>query len=171
VSDGFDLAIRFGEPPGGSLVATRLLETRVLTVASPGYIATYGRPEHPDAVTKHRRILFFDPVARRPFGWEFRRPDEVVEIPAEGHLLVSDVGTMLQAAAAGIGIAQILDIGLGDLVSSGQLVDLFPDWPGERFPLYAIYPSRRHIAAKVRAFVELCREGLKHSHAKLRMTP
>ncbi len=161
VGDGFDLAVRFGDPPQGSLVAAKLFETRVLTVASAGYIARHGRPGHPRDVAGHRRILFFDPVGRRPFGWEFRRPDEVVEIAAEGHLLVSDVETMLQTAAAGAGIAQVLDIGIGDLLADGRLVDLFPDWPGERFPLYALYPSRRHIAAKVRAFVDLCREALK----------
>src|ERR1700761_167794 len=47
VADGFDLAVRFGEPPVGSFVARKLLDTRVLTVASPGYIKSHGRPAHP----------------------------------------------------------------------------------------------------------------------------
>src|SRR5271170_5847171 len=50
VADGFDLALRFGEPPRGSLIARKLIETRILTVASPGYIVRHGRPRHPSEV-------------------------------------------------------------------------------------------------------------------------
>jgi len=61
---------------------------------------------------------------------------------------------MLTACKAGAGICQILPIGAQHLFDSGVLVDLFPDWPGEVFALYAIYPSRRQRAAKVQAFVQ-----------------
>jgi DNA-binding transcriptional LysR family regulator len=160
VLDGFDLAVRFGVPPLGNLVTRKLLETRVLTVASPDYIRRRGMPKHPSEVLDHERILFFDAAARRPFGWEFRRGREVVEIEAKGHLLVSDVATMLGACAGGAGIAQILALGSEALVTSGQLVDLFPEWSGERFALYALYPSRRYVPAKLRAFLDFCLQGL-----------
>jgi DNA-binding transcriptional LysR family regulator len=156
VADGFDLAVRFGQPPGGSLIARKLIDTRVLTVASPDYIARHGRPAHPDELDGHKRILFYNPITRRPFEWEFWRKDEVVVITPSGRLLVSDVGAMVGACAAGAGIAQILAIGTEELMRRGDLIDLFPDWPGELFPLYALYPSRRHLAAKVRIFVEFC---------------
>jgi DNA-binding transcriptional LysR family regulator len=97
-----------------------------------------------------------NPLTRRPFEWEFRRKGEVVEIAASGRLMVSDVGAMIAACAAGAGIAQILAIGTEDLMRCGDLIDLFPDWHGELFPLYALYPSRRHLAAKVRIFIEFC---------------
>jgi DNA-binding transcriptional LysR family regulator len=58
----------------------------------------------------------------------------------------------------GAGIAQILEIGCEQLLRSGRLVELFPDWSDERFPLYAIYASRLYRAAKVRAFIEFCLE-------------
>ena len=67
---------------------------------------------------------------------------------------------MIGACAAGAGIAQILAIGTEDLMRWGGLIDLFPDRPGELFPLYALYPSRRHLAAKVRTFIEFCLSAL-----------
>ncbi len=157
VADRFDLAVRFVDPPAGSsLVARRLTDTRILTVASPDYIARYGRPKHPKDVVQHKRILFPNPVTSRPFEWEFRRGRELVEIPIEGHLLVSDAGTLLDACVGGAGIAQILELGTEELIRSKQLVNLFPDWSGERWPLYALYPSRRFQPAKLKAFVDFC---------------
>src|ERR1700722_19531469 len=156
VADGFDLALRFGEPPSGSFVARKLVETRILTVASPGYITMHGRPQHPADVAGHACIAFYDAANGRPFDWEFRKGRRVLPVDIASRLLVSDVGAMLSACEAGTGIAQIMQLGAGDLIESGKLVELFPDWSGELFPLYALYPSRRHRAAKVRAFVDFC---------------
>jgi len=157
VADRFDLAVRFVDPPVGStLVARRLANTRILTVASPSYIARHGRPKHPREVAQHKRILFRNPLTSHPFEWEFKRGREVVEIPVVGNLLVSEAGTMLDACVAGAGIAQILELGTEALVRSKKLVNLFPDWSGERWPLYALYPSRRYRSAKVQAFLDFC---------------
>ena len=156
VADGFDLALRFGDPPSGSFVARKLVETRILTVASPGYIAMHGRPQHPADVAGHACIAFYDAANGRAFDWEFRKGRRVLPVDIASRLLVSDVGAMLSACEAGSGIAQIMQLGAGDLIESGKLVELFPDWSGELFPLYALYPSRQHRAAKVRAFVDFC---------------
>jgi DNA-binding transcriptional LysR family regulator len=158
VADGFDLALRFGEPPQGSLVARRLIETRVLTVASPAYIKAKGRPRHPKDLEERDCIDFYDAANARPYEWEMRRKREVLPLRVKARLLVSDAGTLIGACEAGAGIAQILEIGQEQLLRSGRLVELFPDWSDERFPLYAIYPSRLHRAAKVRAFIEFCLE-------------
>jgi DNA-binding transcriptional LysR family regulator len=156
VTDRFDLAVRFIEPAASSLIAKRLTDTRVLTVASPGYLAAHGRPKHPREIAQHQRILFPNPVTATPFEWELRRGREVVEIPIAGHLLVSDAITMLDACVAGAGIAQILELGTEELIRTKRLINLFPDWSGERFPLYALYPSRRYLPAKLHAFLEFC---------------
>jgi DNA-binding transcriptional LysR family regulator len=160
VADGFDLALRFGDPPTGSLIARKLVETRILTVASPGYVAAQGRPKHPSQVPAHACIEFYDAANGRPFEWEFRNKTDVLPIRVNSRLMVSDVGAMLGACEAGVGIAQIMELGSKHLVDSGRLIDLFPDWPGELFPLYALYPSRQHRAAKVRAFVDFTIEAL-----------
>jgi DNA-binding transcriptional LysR family regulator len=151
--------VRFGPPPMGTLIARKLLETRIITVASPRYVAEHGQPGNPEEVSKHQRIMFYNPVTAKPFEWEFHRGKKVTKIPAEGRLLVSDVETMLGACIAGAGIAQVMEIGVEQVMRDGLLVDLFPDWSDERFPLYALFPSRRHRAAKVEAFINFCLES------------
>ena len=154
VADGFDLAMRFGEPPSGSLVARKLIETRILTVAASDFVARYGRPKHPSEVAGLPCIDFYDAANGRPFEWEFRRGHQVISVRPASRVMVSDVGAMLSACEAGVGIAQILQLGSRDLLAEGTLVELFPDWSGELFPLYALFPSRQLRAAKVRAFIE-----------------
>lgn len=161
VASGVDVAIRFGHPPASSLVSRRLLETRILTVAAPAYLERRGRPRTPADLAGHACIQFLDPLTGRPFQWEFRRRGKTVPVETRGPLLVTDVGTMLGACLAGAGVAQVMALGVEELLKRGQLVELFPDWPDETFPLHALYPSRHHPAAKVRAFIDFCLEMLR----------
>ena len=156
VADGADLAVRFGPQPVSSQIAVRLLATRILTVAAPSYIARCGRPVVPQDLADHECIQFRDPVTKRPFEWELHQGRAIVPVTTRGRLVVRDVGTMLGACLAGAGIAQVLALGVQDLLAQGRLVDLFPDWPGETFPLYVVHTSRRHQSAKVRAFIAFC---------------
>lgn len=159
VADGFDMALRFGPPPEGSLVARKLTEMRVITTATPTYLQRRGRPKHPSELADHDTIDFWDPVACRPYDWIFKRKNEALPVKVNARMMTSDAVTMLTSCLAGVGICQILPIGAQHLFERGELVDLFPDWPGEVFPLYAIYPSRRQRAAKVQALVQFV-EGL-----------
>jgi len=162
VSDGFDLAVRFGEPVPSALIARRLLDARILTVAAPAYIRRHGRPDHPRdlADDRHQCIHAIDPSTGRPFEWEFRRAAEVVPVEVNGRLTVSDAGTKLGACLAGFGIAQVIDLGIGQHLESGALVNLFPDWSDERFPLYVYYVSRTYVPATVRKFIDFVRASL-----------
>lgn len=154
VSEGFDLAVRFGTPSLPTLVCRRLFSARVLTVAAPAYLAQRGRPQHPQELVDHECILAVDPSTGRPFDWEFWKGEQKMVVDVQGSLTLTDAGTKLGACVAGHGIAQVIDIGLGEHFSSGQLEVLFPDWPDEVFPLYVYYPSRNHLPRKVRAFID-----------------
>lgn len=158
IADGIDVSVRFGVPPASSLVGRKLLETRVLTVAAPSYIAAHGRPAAPRNLVDYHCIQFRDPVTRRPFDWEFHRQGKVVTVETRGPLLVTDSGTMFAVCIAGAGIAQVLAVSVQSALDDGSLVELFPDWAEETFPLYAFYPSRRNVPPKVRAFVDFCVE-------------
>lgn len=158
VADGIDVAVRFGVPPSSSLIGRKLLDTRVLTVAAPAYLAANGRPATPKDLVNHRCIQFRDPVTRRPFEWEFHRKGKVVPVETTGPLLVTDSGIMFAVCIAGAGIAQVLAVSVQDALADGRLVELFPDWAEESFPLYAFYPSRKNSPPKVRAFVDFCVE-------------
>jgi DNA-binding transcriptional LysR family regulator len=162
VSDGFDLAVRFGEPAPSGLIARHLLDARILTVVSPAYIDRRGRPNHPQdlATDAHECILAIDPSTGRPFDWEFWRGNELVSVAAKGRLTVTDSGTKLGACLAGFGIAQVIDLGLEHHFKSGALINLFPDWSDERFPLYVYYASRNHVPVKLRKFVDFIATSL-----------
>ena len=154
VAEGFDIAVRFGEPPSSSLVARKLLDTRIVTVATPSYLKRHGRPAKPTDLANHVCIQVRSPLTGQPFPWEFQRGRRVIEVPTSGRLLLTDVGTILGTCLSGVGVAQIKALGIQELLDDGKLIDLFPDWPDERFPLYALYPSRHLPAAKVRAFID-----------------
>jgi DNA-binding transcriptional LysR family regulator len=156
VADGFDLAIRFGEPPVSTLIARKLLDTRIMTVAAPSYLKKHGHPASPAELEdgKHVCIRFRDPLTGYPFSWAFHRGRKKLVVTPQGRLTVNDVGTLYSVCAAGQGIAQIPGLGAESLLASGKLVELFPDWGGEVYPLYALYPSRHQPSAKVRAFFE-----------------
>jgi DNA-binding transcriptional LysR family regulator len=154
VAEGFDVAVRFGEPPSSSLVARKLLDTRIVTVAAPAYLKRHARPRKPANLANHVCIQVRDPLTGQPFSWEFQRGRKLIKVPTSGRLLLTDVGTILGTCLSGAGVAQIKALGIQELLDGGQLIDLFPDWPDERFPLYALYPSRHLPAAKVRAFID-----------------
>ena len=168
----FDTAEAYGpglneEPVGEALapvrdkvvIATKFgFETRVLTVAAPSYIKTRGRPKSPEALAAHDCIQYIDLQLGRPFEWEFRRAEKMLPVNTVGRLTLADVDTMIAACVAGAGIAQVLALSVEPLVANGALVYLFPDWPGETFPLFAIRPSRRLPPAKVEAFLDFCTE-------------
>ena len=156
VSEGIDLAIRFQQPRLSTLVSRKLIDAPILTLASPRYIERYGKPEHPSDLARHRCLQFLDPYTGRPFDWEFIRDEETVAVPTSGPLTFTDPKSMLEECIAGTGIGQIIGWGIKELLASGALIDLFPDRHGERFPLFAFHPSRKHPPAKVRAFVEFC---------------
>jgi len=173
VAEGFDLAIRFGEPRVSSLAARKLLDTRILTVAAPDYLSRKGRPATPADVATggHTCIEFRDPITARPFSWSFQQERRVVEIQTHGRLTVNDVGTMQSACLAGYGMAQMMAFGIEPLLADGSLIDVFPDWPDERFPLYALHPSRRHLPARTRAFLDFVVELTNRWSAPIRRPP
>ena len=161
VSEGTDLAIRFGQPRLSTLVARKLIEARVLTVASPLYIERYGRPNHPTELEQHRCLQFINPYSGKPYEWEFVRDTETIEVPTRGPLIFTDPKTMMDECVAGTGIGKLIGWGVKEQLEAGTLIDLFPEWHGPIFPLYAFHPSRKHPPAKVRAFVDFCIEVIR----------
>lgn len=161
IGEGFDVAVRFGTPPASSLVARKLLDTRTVTVASPAYLKIHGRPAVPSDLVDHDCIEVRDSLTGQPIEtWQFRRKNEVVDVRAKGRLMVAEFGTMLGACMQGVGIARVKAIGVRHLIEQGALVELLPDWLGDSFPLYALYPSRHLPAAKVRAFIDFVESRL-----------
>jgi DNA-binding transcriptional LysR family regulator len=101
MAGGVDLALRFGPPHPSALIARKILETRIITCASPSYLARRGTPKVPQDIANHETLLFRDPQSGRPFGWEFHRRKKIVEIPVDGRVVMDDPSAALAACEAG----------------------------------------------------------------------
>ncbi len=154
LGEGFDVAVRFGEPEPSQLIVRKLLETRIVACAAPAYLARRGTPRHPRDLENHECLMFRDPATGKPFDWEFHNGREIVAVKAEGRLVFNDLPTKLVACVAGLGIAQAVEFGLENFVARGELIQILPGWAEERYPLYAYYLSRHLPPAKVRAFLD-----------------
>jgi len=161
VGEGIDVAVRFGELANSSLIARKLVDTRVVTIASPAYLKKHGRPKHPSDLVNHACLQFRDPATGKAFQWEFHQGRQVLPVNPPSRILMSDASTMYFECVAGTAITQAVELGVRELIAQGRLVDLFPEWPGETFPLHALYPSRRHQPAKVRAFVDFVMQAVR----------
>ncbi|QRN97618.1 LysR family transcriptional regulator [Archangium violaceum] len=154
VGEGFDVAIRFGQPEPSALKARLLMRTRIITCASPAYIARHGLPRHPRDLEKHRCVLMRDPSTGSHFGWEFVRGRKTLPVNVSGQLMVNGGGPLLAACLGGQGIAQLIELYARDLVADGRLVQVLPEWAEETYPLYAYHHSAQFMSARVRAFLD-----------------
>jgi DNA-binding transcriptional LysR family regulator len=155
---GADVAIRFGPAEGASLIARKLLETRVLTYAAPAYLDRHGVPATPRDLLHHETILFRDPQTGLPFAWGFAQDGEEFEVDVRGRITTDDPSTAIEACVAGQGIFQSLELGLDHWLERGELVRILVDWSDEIYPLYAYHPSRHLPPVKVRAFLNFVQE-------------
>ncbi|MEI9894891.1 MAG: substrate binding domain-containing protein [Chthoniobacter sp.] len=154
LAEGFDAAVRFGEPEPSSLIARRLLQVRVVTCASPAYLAEHGRPGVPRDLAKgHECLLFRDPTTGAPFPWNFIAAKDHHRT-GHGPLDRERLADSSRSLPGRLRRRANLRAGLCPHLASGQLVNLFPDWPDELFPLYAYYPSRHFLPGKVRALLD-----------------
>ena len=154
VRDGFDLSIRFGVPRSSALKARLLLRTRVITCASPDYLTAHGTPRHPQDIEQHRCVLMRNPATGAHFPWQFVRGRQAVAVNVAGQLKVNELGPLLAACLAGVGVTQMLHLYAREALEESRLVQLLSDWSDETFPLYAYHHSQRVTPAKVRAFLD-----------------
>jgi DNA-binding transcriptional LysR family regulator len=156
VGEGIDIGLYVGELPSSSLIAKRLLDTRVITVAAPAYLAKHAKIGHPSDLLKqeHTLIDYRNPETGRTFQWEYHRGRKIVKIATPGRLIVSDIANLHGICVAGWGIAQVLEVAVKPMLETGALVKLLPEWGDERFPIYAVYPSRNYVPPKVRVFID-----------------
>lgn len=150
VEEGFDLAIRVGALDDSSLAAKKLGEGHVYYVASPRFLARHGRPK--PAQLRATRCV----GTRRHETWEVGGLTTKVE-PV---LVVNDLEVACDAAIAGVGVARLPSLVCGDAVREGRLVLLFGSAPAMLRPVYAVFPSRMYLPAKVRLFVEALEENV-----------
>jgi DNA-binding transcriptional LysR family regulator len=157
VEEGFDLAIRIGPPGAENLVARKLGETRLVPCASPQYLAQHGTPKTPEELAQHN-CFTYEYVSTRHV-WRFRdRAGTEHAVRVAGSLHSNNGDLLAEAAAQGAGIVFEPAFIVGPEVRAGRLVPLLQDYVTPPVPIYALYPSRKHLSAKVRRFVDFLAE-------------
>lgn len=152
VDEGFDLAVRIGAPGGEQLVARRLGSTKLVACASPAYLAARGTPRVPADLAAHGALTYA--YVASPFVWRLNDADGAAHEVRVGGPLHANSGELLVAAAvAGMGIVFEPDFVVAPYLARGELRRVLPGFAGPRLDVWAVYPSRRHLSAKVRAFV------------------
>jgi len=153
VEEGFDLGVRIGGPGSENLVARKLGETRLVPCASPAYLEAHGAPGTPEDLSKHNCFTYEYIQPRNT--WRFRDASGAERAVRVGGNLHSNNGDLLaEAAARGAGIVFEPAFIVGPDVRSGRLVPLLQEFVPAPVPIYAVYPSRKHLSAKVRLFVD-----------------
>jgi LysR family transcriptional regulator for bpeEF and oprC len=155
VGEGIDCVIRGGALDDTLLVARKLCEMDFVTCAAPAYLQEAGTPAHPrELQTRHRLFSYFSTRTGKPFPLRFVQGEESIEVDAPVAAAVNESTAHITGLAAGLGIGQTFRFAVRGHLERGELVRVLEDWAQPRFPLYAMYPSSRHLNAKVRVFVD-----------------
>jgi DNA-binding transcriptional LysR family regulator len=152
VEESFDVAIRAGALSDSTLIVRNLGTVEQLLVASPRYLRERGRPRSPDALAKHDCLVFN--VGSEPRIWRFTRGDEAREVRAAGALSVNDLDILHNAATGGIGMTMLPAFRCADDLRTERLERVLPDWELPATPIHLVYPSGRHLSAKVKALLD-----------------
>lgn len=150
VEGGFDVAIRAAELKDSSLVARKLAPDRRIVVASPAYLNQFGAPEKPQDLVNHQciNLIGLD-------NWTFKTDEGIVSVKTSGRLRCDNGDAMRDATTGGLGISINSIWSVYKQLKSGELVEILQDYPlAMEASIWAVYPSSRLIALKVRAFID-----------------
>ena len=155
----YDAAIRTGTAQDARTSARKLGETTLRMVASPNYLADYGRPRRIDDLTAHRLL---HPASKTATSvWHIPATSgETRYIRTAGALNVNDSQSLLNAAISGLGIAYLPSFLYADALRDGRLADVMPELPKNRQGIYITYSPERYLQPKLRALIEFLAQNL-----------
>ena len=152
IDEGIDLAVRFGTLKDSSLVARKLMDMRLVVIASPAYLAKHGQPDHPSALASHNCLLQLTSVT--PSTWTFEIDDEAISVRVDGSFRANSPRAVAYMAAGGLGIGRCPYYTAKPFLERDTLQVLFAEEEVNATTLYAVYPPNRHLTARIRALIE-----------------
>ena len=152
VANGIDLAVRIGQLADSSLVARALAPVPVVLCASPEYLSAMGTPKTPADLVEHAWMLYS--LRRQPNRVTLMRGDEEVNLTVPGRVVADDGSALTDFMRSGLGIGMLPIWYVADDLQAGRLVRILPEWGGAPLKVYAVYPARALLAAKVRRVVD-----------------
>jgi DNA-binding transcriptional LysR family regulator len=149
IGESFDMAVRIAELADSSLVARRLAPNHRVLCATPAYLAERGAPRTLDELARHSLL------AHNADAWRLDGPRGAAQVRINGPLRTNSSEVVRETLLAGLGVALRSTWDVGPELKDGRLVRVLPDYSGgRRVAIHGVYPSRRHMEQKVRAFLD-----------------
>jgi DNA-binding transcriptional LysR family regulator len=157
--EGLDLAIRIGSLGNQNMVARRIGSAKVLLCASPQYLEKRGLPRSPQELSTHDCLTYA--YTSESDIWSFEHPSEApCKIKVKGPVHANNGTVLAELAAAGMGITSAPDFLLAPFIQTGRLQPILVEWQKPSLPISGVYPSRKHLSAKVRTFLSFLENWL-----------
>lgn len=155
--EGLDMAVRVGRIGSENVVARHIGETALLIAAAPAYLERAGTPVTPDDLTRHSCFTYaFSATGNH---WEFVDGNgDPLSVRIGGPIKANSGMLLAEMAVAGSGVVYGPCFILLPLIERGLLVRLLPDWATRRLPIHVVYPTRRHLSARVQAMTSFLTE-------------
>jgi len=160
VREGFDCVLRVGAVEDSTLVARRLGALPVVNCASPSYLARHGTPQKLEELDAHRLVHYVSTLGARSPGFEYTDGNGYRTRPMPGALTINSADAYVGACLAGLGLIQAPRTGVAPLLDDGSLVEVLPQLAAEPMPVTLLYPQRRNLPRRVRAFMDWVAELL-----------
>lgn len=157
VDEGYDLAVRIARLPASTLVSRQLATTRLRLCATPRYLKRHGKPKHPAEIAQH--AVFSYSLLASGEQWSFDGPEGPVSVKITPRMSSNNGDTCVTAALMHQGIVLQPSFMLGEHLRSGALVEVLPQFRSVELGIYAVYPSRKFLAPKVRALIDFLVEA------------
>lgn len=156
IENGLDVGIRTGKLAENNLIARRLTIRQMRVCASPEYLKAYGIPKTPEDLYQHNCLLYLN----SPTGdeWHFDKGDESIRIKIKSKFASNSSQSLESAAVAGIGIVFLPGYMMSKHIKQGKLISLLDEYCPNNMGIHAVYPATRHLATKVRVFVDFIAE-------------
>lgn len=161
LEEHIDVAVRIGELPDSSLIATRVGSIRLVVCASPTYFNVRGTPNHPADLGTHDCICFDGLVSCD--AWTFRARNADMPIAIHSRLSVGTAEAAIDAAIAGLGITRVLSYQVADAIRAGRLVTALREFEPPPWPVSLVFAERRLVPQKLRALLDFATPRLKAS--------
>jgi len=165
IEERVDLAVRIGELPDSSLIATRVGAIRRVICASPGYLSARGTPEIPRDLCEHNCVTFEGLMT--PEAWTFAIGKTVLSVPIHSRLVVNTAEAAIDAAIAGIGLTRVLSYQVATALEADQLAIVLEDYEPAPWPVSLVYGGGPLLPLKLRAFIDFAVPRLKTRLAAL----
>lgn len=158
IEEGLDLSIRITADLQPGDIVRQLGRCRLLTLASPEYLAQHGEPQHPSDLRRHACLLYANNSAEST--WVYREAGQRLQVPVQGRVVANNGVALIEAAVRGMGITRQPDFMANSYLARGQVQALLQDFADSPLGIYAVLPSNRYIPHRVSVLMEQLAQAL-----------